>query len=490
VKARWTTLGGVSTAVVALLLAVAGSASATTTCDYSAAGKLLSINLPADNDGAQIRRVANDIVVGDASLAPITCAGGTPTVTNTDAISAFNQPGGQGNVLSIAGPKSFGPGATPEAGGDEIEVFVNLNDEANGGVILQPGGDSAGENVRFGKDGINLNATPTEDQPDVDVFLNGAPISGAAGGPGPDNLSAQGGAGTGSTLTNTIVLDGREGADVLTGGDGDDLLFGGGATNTLLGMDGSDTLFPGPNDDAVDGGAETDTVEFVETAISVSVDLAIAGPQSTGGGNDSLTNVENLRGTEGPDVLRGDGGPNTLSSGIGNDVLDGRGGVDRLDAGEDADSLVARDGRPDTADCGEGADSAAADAAGVDTLVACESVSFPPAPGPDPGPDPGGGEPSNDFAFGKVKKNKRMGTATLPVEVPGSGTLDLAGKSLKADSEEASGAGEVKLKIKAKGKKKAKLNKRGRTKVKPAVTYTPTGGAPNTQSVKVKLVKR
>ncbi len=101
-----------------------------------------------------------------------------------------------------------------------------------------------------------------------------------------------------------------------------------------------------------------------------------------------------------------------------------------------------------------------------------------------------GGSGNDDFTLGKVEKNKKKGTAKLTVEVPGPGTLDLAGTSLKPISKEASAAGDVKLKIKATGKKKKKLNKKGKTKVKPEVTFTPTGGDSKTKETKVKLVKK
>jgi hypothetical protein len=45
------------------------------------------------------------------------------------------------------------------------------------------------------------------------------------------------------------------------------------------------------------------------------------------------------------------------------------------------------------------------------------------------------------------------------------------------------------LLIKAMGKKKRKLNETGKVKLNVAVTYTPTGGDPSTQSIKVKLKK-
>jgi DNA-binding beta-propeller fold protein YncE len=103
--------------------------------------------------------------------------------------------------------------------------------------------------------------------------------------------------------------------------------------------------------------------------------------------------------------------------------------------------------------------------------------------------------PSNEFSFGKVKKNKRKGTASLTVVVPGPGQLALTGKGLKrsgagAARERASAAGSVKLRIKAKGKKGRKLTRTGRVKVQPKVTYTPTNGDPNTKSRRLKLVKR
>jgi lysophospholipase L1-like esterase len=99
--------------------------------------------------------------------------------------------------------------------------------------------------------------------------------------------------------------------------------------------------------------------------------------------------------------------------------------------------------------------------------------------------------PSNDFGFGKVKKNKRKGTAKLTVGVPGPGELELAKtKSVKADEESAESAGKEKLSIKPKGKAKKRLNTKGKAKVKAEVTYTPTGGTPNTEDKKIKLVKR
>jgi hypothetical protein len=118
------------------------------------------------------------------------------------------------------------------------------------------------------------------------------------------------------------------------------------------------------------------------------------------------------------------------------------------------------------------------------------------AAAPPPAAPPPAAPPSNDFSFGKVKLNKRKGTAKLTINiVEGPGELDLAKtKKVKADDEpvEGQGATAEKLAIKPTGKAKKKLNDKGKAKVTVNVTYAPTGtgGTPNTESKKIKLVKR
>jgi len=110
-----------------------------------------------------------------------------------------------------------------------------------------------------------------------------------------------------------------------------------------------------------------------------------------------------------------------------------------------------------------------------------------------------GGSPSNAFSFGKLKRDKDKGTATLPVTVPGPGILDLAGTKIKSQrlgrgataSRAVNSAGVVNLKIRARGDFRKKLTQKGKLKVKAKVTYTPAGGTqPNTQTRRLKLVKR
>lgn len=95
--------------------------------------------------------------------------------------------------------------------------------------------------------------------------------------------------------------------------------------------------------------------------------------------------------------------------------------------------------------------------------------------------------PTNSVTFGKTKRNKRTGSATLTVNVPNPGSLTVGGKGVKPGDAGANLAGSFKLKIKAKGKKRNALNATGKVTVKPAITFTPVGGDPGTQTQKVKL---
>jgi len=104
-------------------------------------------------------------------------------------------------------------------------------------------------------------------------------------------------------------------------------------------------------------------------------------------------------------------------------------------------------------------------------------------------------KPTNAFTLGALALNKKKGTATLTVNVPNPGELTGSGNGVNASSagraviSKSVGAGQAQLLIKAKGKKKKQLNQKGKVKLSVAATYTPTGGDPSTQSVKVKLKK-
>jgi Ca2+-binding RTX toxin-like protein len=377
------TRAAIAAATVAMaLFAAPASAPAATSCDFIPTSWRLNVEMSAAGDSAVLSVAPGGEIVVSGGGGAVACfgVGGPPSVTNTDVIQVFSQPGASSNTVAIVGASRFAPGASAasENGGDaEIEVRVMLRDDPDSLLELLAA-DNGGESVRFGTEGINPNALDTEVQPDADIVLDGVASVAASGGAGPDALGAQGGAGTGSALVDGIQLFGLSGADRLTGGGGADDLAGGLGNDELSGAGGDDTIDPGPGDDTVDGGPGTDVVDYSGEGAGVLVDLAIAGPQATrGSGSDLLARIENVLGTYYADVLRGDGGPNRLIGNPGADALEGRGGTDELEGGADADTLDVRDGGPDRADCGTEIDVVTADLPGIDTLSACELVLFP-----------------------------------------------------------------------------------------------------------------
>jgi hypothetical protein len=104
-------------------------------------------------------------------------------------------------------------------------------------------------------------------------------------------------------------------------------------------------------------------------------------------------------------------------------------------------------------------------------------------------------EPTSAFTVDAITRNKKKGRATVTATVPNPGELTGAGKGVTVAnaavvSKTVTKPGSVQLLIKATGKKKKKLNSTGKVKVNPTITFTPTGGDPATQSVKVKLKKK
>ena len=151
----------------------------------------------------------------------------------------------------------------------------------------------------------------------------GADIENAVGGAG-DNLMT--GSGSANDLTGGLgndILDGGAGDDTLNGGMGNDRLTGGTGNDVTFGDDGDDAVLDGAGNDFADGGADVDTLDYSGVTGSVTLSLADASPQPTGGaGTDTVTGFENLTGGSGGDVLGGDAGANVLTGGGGSDTAD------------------------------------------------------------------------------------------------------------------------------------------------------------------------
>ncbi|MEJ1296109.1 MAG: retention module-containing protein [Candidatus Sedimenticola sp. (ex Thyasira tokunagai)] len=153
-------------------------------------------------------------------------------------------------------------------------------------------------------------------------------------------------------ITNAATIDGHNaGGNTLTGTAADDVIAGRDGDDILNGNDGNDVLFGGEGADTMDGGAGEDTATYFDSDDPVYVNLSsasytapdgtVVAPGAHGGDaeGDTLTDIENVIGSEdGDDILVADGG-NTLVGLAGDDILVGGDGNDVLIGGFDEDTL-------------------------------------------------------------------------------------------------------------------------------------------------------
>jgi hypothetical protein len=101
------------------------------------------------------------------------------------------------------------------------------------------------------------------------------------------------------------------------------------------------------------------------------------------------------------------------------------------------------------------------------------------------------GPPSNEFSFGRPKRNLRRGTLTLAVFVPGAGALAAStGRKLVARIQSPIAAGRVSVTVRAARRGVRPLRKMGRLTGILSVTFTPHNGDPKTKSLRVRLRKK
>lgn len=147
------------------------------------------------------------------------------------------------------------------------------------------------------------------------------------------------------------VLDGGAGVDALDGGDGDDTLAGGAGSDHISGGSGNDVIDQAEqmrsgavsgsmSNDTIDGGTGIDMADYrglqATPGATVSIDANLATltvKKLVAGkivGSDRLASIENLRGTQGNDVITGDATANVLAGDAGADSIRAGAGDDRI----------------------------------------------------------------------------------------------------------------------------------------------------------------
>ncbi|HET8813772.1 MAG TPA: glycosyl hydrolase [Solirubrobacterales bacterium] len=118
---------------------------------------------------------------------------------------------------------------------------------------------------------------------------------------------------------------------------------------------------------------------------------------------------------------------------------------------------------------------------------------LPPLPPPPPPPGSGGSpddeslSPSSDFRITTIRLNRRRGTATLAVQVPGPGQLALAGAIPRR--REVTTAGAVRLRVVPKPPKRRALLRTGSVRLRLTVTFEPVGGGRSSRELSLRLKK-
>ena len=295
-RRAWSLAGG----LLALGAVFPAGAAARTSCSYSGApANVLTVRVTDESIG-EIQRRGLDIAVRRRGGRFAACAGGAPTVLNTDTIRVVLVELSFVDIDLGGGP--FAPGATAEPeGASEIEIEVRPGLGAADIV-----GTSAADEWHWGpagaNPGLNLNPRDAGDQ-DVDVTISANEDTAgslvALGGRGNDAIVGA----PGATVRGVVVAE---------GGDGDDALGAPGFAGRGAGL-GYAQLDGGDDDDAILGGRAGDELE----------------------------------GGTGADVVDGGGGADKITGGRGRDRLFGRAGRDVIDS---------RDASTDTVSCGSGRD--------------------------------------------------------------------------------------------------------------------------------------
>ena len=223
-----------------------------------------------------------------------------------------------------------GPGADRLYGGNGLDTATYA--DSNSGVVVRlhnltaSGGHAQGDSFEntvsvtyTDTDG----STQTDNLPDIEN-LTGSEHNDVLAGDRRDN-----------------ILYGAAGNDILYGGPGggDDLMDGGPGADTLYGGQGDDRLIGGAGADQLRGGAGRDWVSYERSDTSVTVKLLEGVVEGGHAQDDLVVDIENVIGSDYPDILWGDGNANQLHGRAGDDELRGGNGDDVLDGGAGADQL-------------------------------------------------------------------------------------------------------------------------------------------------------
>jgi len=254
----------------------------------------------------------NDILLGGAGDDRL--IGGAGADSLQGGAGSFDTADYSTSAAAVTVNLTTGTGSGGDAQGDTLTGIERLIGSAGDDTLSGSAGNDtiiggAGADILVGNGGVDI----------VDYSGSNAAVSvdlGSGGGLGGD---AQG-----DTLNSVENLVGSAFNDTLTGDSG---------VNSLSGGNGDDTLQGGAGADTLDGGDGIDTASYAASSAGVTIDLRLLGPQVSSGdaSGDTLTGIENIRGSIFADILTGDANDNVFNDGgVGGagDILTGGAGND------------------------------------------------------------------------------------------------------------------------------------------------------------------
>lgn len=327
-----------------------------------------TISLGAGRDIVMARYAATvsalTIDVGDSDDL-VYAASGADTINGGKGLDDLNGGGGNDRLNGGTGADTM----AGNAGDDEyvVDDVADLVFEAVGegkdtvttGVsyALAPGQEVERLKASAGSASSNLDLAGNEF---ANTLIGNAGANVLAGGAGKDTLDGGLGVDTADYGDKTVIVsvklaDGAKSSvkvggivedtilniENLNGGSGDDTLIGDGLSNSLLGLAGDDLLRGGHGNDVLDGGLGSDLADYSDKTVAVKATLAgVADATVKVGGivEDTIRNIESIRGGSGDDALVGDGLANELFGLAGDDLLRGGAGNDRLAGGDGTDT--------------------------------------------------------------------------------------------------------------------------------------------------------
>ncbi len=254
------------------------------------------------------------------------------TITGNALDNIINGMSGK-DVLTGGGNTAVGDTLSYEFSNPAVTLTLNLNGSYVGGHA--EGDNATGfENVIGGRAADEITGDAGDNV--IEGRQGGDTLDGGANTIIGDTLSYAGSDGAVTIVINASASGGHADGDTnsnfenVLGSAFDDVLLGDDFNNKLSGGAGNDHLIGGEGDDILDGGAGArDRVDFNGGSTAITLTLSASGAAATTGitgvgpGKDTISNIEDIVGSDVVDKLTGNNFDNIIEGGKGGDILDG-----------------------------------------------------------------------------------------------------------------------------------------------------------------------